>query len=547
MSLIFEFSVVKGQSLFTNPDIQSEQLMEVNPMAVRIAKCQGDGHLYYITFSGDLYRIDEVIGQSAVDVLIASEPDHGINYLQGLAISDSMMFLCGNHKEPGVPGYGIVTRGILQQNGTWIWSNLMTTVPYASTATLFDHAFSAVCVNPTKDSIIVCSGARTDHGEIQVSGGLFPGFREVPLTSAIFRFPAMANGLVLQNDSSWLDTSGYLFARGVRNAFDVAYDKDDNLFGVENSGDRDDPDELNWIQQGRHYGFPWVMGGNFTGQQMLSYDPSTDLLINHGCNAWQNSCFYNDPTYPQMPPGLVITQGLRNSGPDVDIWRDPATGTVINTSDSAGFNMRTFTSHKSPLGLVFDKTNSLDSNYNGDGYVLGYTMGCPDSSGFITGYGLSPALDTGEDLLQLKFAFDTFNIDYVISTTRIASGFISPVDAELVENVLYVIENGYPGGAHVPVIWKLTFPPNTTGIKNLVKNERSIYPVPSNGVVYIEGNSPGDRIIISDLSGKIISSITSHDNIHKVDLQHAGAGYYLVSIFHDEVPVYQGKIIVTGF
>ncbi|MBK7968831.1 MAG: hypothetical protein IPK08_07745 [Bacteroidetes bacterium] len=27
---------------------------------------------------------------------------------------------------------------------------------------------------------------------------------------------------------------------------------------------------------------------------------------------------------------MVITQGLRNSGPDVDIWRSPATGNVID-------------------------------------------------------------------------------------------------------------------------------------------------------------------------------------------------------------------------
>ncbi|MBK7968829.1 MAG: hypothetical protein IPK08_07735 [Bacteroidetes bacterium] len=67
-----------------NPDIQHEQLMEVQPMAVRIAKCDGDGHLYYISFNGDVYRIDQEPGLPATDALVATEADHGINYLQDL-------------------------------------------------------------------------------------------------------------------------------------------------------------------------------------------------------------------------------------------------------------------------------------------------------------------------------------------------------------------------------------------------------------------------------------------------------------------------------
>jgi hypothetical protein len=536
----------EGQAIIMNPDIQHEQLMEVQPMAVRIAKCDGDGHLYYISFNGDVYRIDQEPGLPATDALIATEADHGINYLQGLAISDSTIYLSGNYKEAGVPGHGIVARGQLQVNGTWLWSNLMTTEPYASSAHLFDHAFSGLCLNPAKDSIIVCSGSRTDHGEVQVSGGMFPGYREVPLTSSIFRLPVTANNLILQNDSAWLSASGYVYARGFRNAFDVAYDKNGNLFAVENSGDRDDPDELNWIQQGHHYGFPWVMGGNFTGQQSLSYDPTTDLLINHGCLAWQNNFFYNDPGYPQMPPGLVITQGLRNSGPDADTWRSPATGNVIDVSSTPGYQIRTFTSHKSPLGLVFDQTDALGGNYTGDGFVLGYTMGCSDSSGYVSGYGLAPALDVGEDLLQLKFTFDPLFSDYIISTTRIASGFKSPVDAALVGNVLYVIENGYPGGPNIPKIWKLTFPDNATGIETINKSKRTIFPVPSNGIVNVEGGSAGDVVIISDITGKVLHKYTADSSLLQMNLSHLADGYYLVNVFNSDQKIYNGKIIIAG-
>ena len=46
------------------------------------------------------------------------------------------------------------------------------------------------------------------------------------------------------------------------------------------SGDRDDSEELNWLREGHHYGFPWRMGLNETPQQFADYDPAEDLLLN---------------------------------------------------------------------------------------------------------------------------------------------------------------------------------------------------------------------------------------------------------------------------
>lgn len=173
-------------------------------------------------------------------------------------------------------------------------------------------------------------------------------------------------------------------------------------------------------------------------------------------------------------------------------------------------------------------------------------MGCSDSSGYVSGYGLAPAMDVGEDLLQMKFTFDPLFSDYIISTTRIASGFKSPVDAELVGNVLYVIENGYPGGANIPKIWKLTFPSNTTGMQTIRKNERLIYPVPSSGIVNVQGGSAGDVIIISDLTGKLLQKYIADSSTIQMNLSHLTNGYYLVNIFDNDQKIYNGKIIIAG-
>ncbi|MFT7553257.1 MAG: hypothetical protein ACI9BV_003589, partial [Rhodothermales bacterium] len=52
-----------------------------------------------------------------------------------------------------------------------------------------------------------------------------------------------------------------------------------DLFGTENAGDCDDSEELNWIREGRHYGFPWRIGTSVTPQQFPGYDPSADPFV----------------------------------------------------------------------------------------------------------------------------------------------------------------------------------------------------------------------------------------------------------------------------
>ena len=45
----------------------------------------------------------------------------------------------------------------------------------------------------------------------------------IPLTSVLLRVPTTARNLILPNDEAKLQAGGYLFADGVRNAFDLAF------------------------------------------------------------------------------------------------------------------------------------------------------------------------------------------------------------------------------------------------------------------------------------------------------------------------------------
>lgn len=119
----------------------------------------------------------------------------------------------------------------------------------------------------------------TDHGEVQDNDGEYPGSRDEPLTAVIFKVPTDANGLTLPNDADALATGGYVFAEGIRNCYDLAFAPNGHLFCVSNSSDYDHPEDMFWLRQGRHYGFPWVMGNLDNPQQFPDFDPDDAFAI----------------------------------------------------------------------------------------------------------------------------------------------------------------------------------------------------------------------------------------------------------------------------
>jgi hypothetical protein len=445
----------------SDPGLQIQLLGDLNPFAVRIARNPMDNKLYYCTFFGELYRLD-VSGGVYTGALVASDFNHHINYLQGMLFKDSILYLVGNRKEQSTSGYGLLVRGKWQAGGGWSWDTLMHTAVYPSTATLFDHAFSSLCLSQDGNYLFVGSGSRTDHGEIQTSNGLYPGRRDAPLTSVIFKIPLnLPTTIFLPNDSSLLMASGYVYARGVRNTFDMALAPNHDLIGSENSGDRDDPEEINWLRNGYHYGFPWKMGGNLTGQQFPGYVPASDKLINHNCLSWTNNppYFYNDPSYPPMPGGLNYGEPVRNYGPDADKSRDAGNGHIHDASSESTY-ITSLTPHRSPLGMAFDTAGLLAAPYGYSGFVLSYTKGSADTTGNVNG-GIGPFSDTGQDLLQLCFNKDTSSGIYSMNAYRIAWNFDRPVDSWLEGNHLYIIETHEPDDTFPGRLYRIIFPADT--------------------------------------------------------------------------------------
>lgn len=78
-------------------------------------------------------------------------------------------------------------------------------------------------------------GALSDHGERQPLH---------PLEASILRFDPAGGDI-------------QVYARGLRNTFDIAWDGSGRLFGADNMPDHGPPEEFNRIEAGAHHGFPY--------------------------------------------------------------------------------------------------------------------------------------------------------------------------------------------------------------------------------------------------------------------------------------------------
>lgn len=443
-------------------DITIEEYMKVEPEAVRIIRHPLTGEIYYTTFFGDVIKIVEVNGKPESKKIFSVE-DHGIPRLQGAAFNGNTLFLAGNvsvNNNKGNKGRmvryemksGVATPDVAKPEMTVVFN----TVEYGANKTTFDHGWNALEISPDKKFIYVNTGARTDHGEVQDNGGEYPNARDNALTANIFRIPIKSKDLVLTTDVAQMKKEGYLFAEGIRNAYDMAFDAKGNLFAVSNSGDYDHPEDMFWVREGHHYGFPWIMGGIDNPQQFPDYqpDPEKDPFLSKFAFAWLMKYFHNDPNFPKRPEGVKFTPAVQNLGPDANEYRDRKTGIVMD-GDTTGVTVGTFNAHSSPLGLFFDNDKALAKDLAGDGFVIRYTGG--PRNGVANP---SPLRRQGKDLLHLEMSYDKPADNYKIKTTRIVDNFTSPTDALLVGNTLYVIEYGGKQGGNKAggSIWKITLP-----------------------------------------------------------------------------------------
>ncbi len=318
---------------------------------VRVAAHPGDGRLFVLGGGGDVYLLDPAAGTKRrvltgadyieqpkrqdlniplpVDAKVVNSPiTLRATLCLGLTFDrEGRLYVVANVQ---IPAKVMINRVALYRTrpvpagGEPSRPELWTRFDYPYGVGGFNHGACRIAQGPD-GFIYLGSGSRTDHGEAGDAPNIsrlgeaphpdipaFPGAAGGEFTACILRFDP-AKGQQLPE----------VYSRGNRNPFGFDWDDKGRLIDAENGPMADHPEELNWIRQGRHYGFPYFFGNNEKPD-------------------------YADAAKP--PPGLTFERPIKNVGPGGLVGDHP---------------MYSLSPHSCPGGMVFYRGGELPKRYDG--------------------------------------------------------------------------------------------------------------------------------------------------------------------------------------
>ena len=285
---------------------------------VRLAS-DGRGHgLYVLTEQGDVWRLDP--SNAALKQILPAnrylerrpEDIGGPLFVLGMTLDrQKRLYIASNQQNKATRPYqNIVTiyRSSSVNNGhpselkPWFQTNYPGSPAYI-------HAVENIAFGPD-GHLYAGNGGRTDGGLTGTDSEWYGG-GETPITGCLWRIKSDSTPPVLE-----------VYARGLRNAYGFCWNAAGEMFATENGPDADAPEELNHIEQGKHYGFPYRFAD------------------------WTKKAY---PASPEPPAGLAFTLPVANLGPD---------------GGFSGTPMFTFDPHSGPGGIVF-LGNEFPEGYRG--------------------------------------------------------------------------------------------------------------------------------------------------------------------------------------
>ena len=285
---------------------------------VRLAS-DGRGHgLYVLTEQGDVWRLDP--SNAALKQILPAnrylerrpEDIGGPLFVLGMTLDrQKRLYIASNQQNKATRPYqnivtiyrsSSVTNGHPSELKPWFQTNYPGSPAYI-------HAVENIAFGPD-GHLYAGNGGRTDGGLTGTDSEWYGG-GETPITGCLWRIKSDSTPPVLE-----------VYARGLRNAYGFCWNAAGEMFATENGPDADAPEELNHIEQGKHYGFPYRFAD------------------------WTKKAY---PTSPEPPADLAFTLPVANLGPD---------------GGFSGTPMFTFDPHSGPGGIVF-LGNEFPEGYRG--------------------------------------------------------------------------------------------------------------------------------------------------------------------------------------
>ena len=286
-------------------------LREVTRLPQRGVRLASDGAgrvLYVLTENGEVFRVETESGQTRQllwpksYLVTRGKNVGGLTFTTvGMAMDkEKRLYIAGNQQDistPPVQNHVTIYRTTEFADGDpvspkpWFWTNYPGSPAYL-------HAVENIAFGPD-GFLYVGNGARTDAGQTGTDATWYGG-GETPITACIWRLDPKLENPPLE-----------VFARGIRNAYGFCWNDRGEMLATENGPDADPEEELNLIERGKHYGFPYTFAN------------------------WKKKAYAHTP---DPPPGLEFTAPIPNLGPD---------------GGFAGQPIYTFDPHSCPGGIAY--------------------------------------------------------------------------------------------------------------------------------------------------------------------------------------------------
>ncbi len=361
----------------------------------RLASDRTGRLLYVLTLRGDVYKLDPADGsvQPAIERASYLRPD-GEYSCMGLCFdAQDRLYIVTNftdtQAQPQTNRVTIFrTSPITTGNGQldvkpWLEAS------YPFGIDVFNHGVGHIALGP--DGLLyVNSGSRTDHGE---SGNDPRRGREgeTPITACLWRLDPHSDHPQVE-----------VFASGLRNAYGFCWDDRGRMLATDNGPNENAPEELNLVEHGKHYGFPY----KFADLKKSPY-----------------------PDTPPTPPGLQIELPIVNVGPD--------------GGAREGRPYSTFEDHSSPAGIVH-----LDSRFP------------PHARGsfLVVRFGnLLAVREVGQDLFQVRLVSGEDERPMRAEVKTLLAGLSRPIDVHVTAGGRIFVLEVFRKNSEMPGrVWELS-------------------------------------------------------------------------------------------